>query len=120
ITKKDEARLVRYLHKYIYNPARPPTLDIWNVFGAPNGINKDDWEQIAIQFLALGYWEALDCERSHTDLSSRKIERVSITVRGFKLTALGLRRHAEAKAIPKNNAENPKTQTIATMIAKNL
>lgn len=63
-------------------------------------INREDWNKVILQFVALGYWENIQITKRRSEFI-RKEGSVStpVSVQCYKLTALGVIRFAESAAV---------------------
>jgi hypothetical protein len=95
ILRCEEATLVGVTLSLISEDKNLPGFWVDQPFKGHTAINWEDWHKVTLQFLALGYWEPIVCFRNWEsgDTIVKKEE-----VPGWKLTALGIKRLAEAKA----------------------
>jgi hypothetical protein len=65
-------------------------------------MDREDWNKIVLQFVALGYWENVQISKKKTDYSRKQgTTSAPVSVQCYKLTALGVTRFAEGAAVLK-------------------
>lgn len=104
ITWKD---LFKLLAPHLMEPEEPERLktmlviNLRPLIGKPiGGIADEAWKKIVLQFVALGYWEAVQVTKKMVGFSVREPGvSASVSVLCYKLTALGVIRFAEGAAV---------------------
>jgi hypothetical protein len=96
IYRCEYATLIGEVLCHISSDKKLPGFHIMSPLNGHTSMDPEDWHKITMQFLALEYWEAVECTRTWT---SGDTEVKKEQVPGWKLTQLGVKRLAQAKAM---------------------